>query len=442
VAAATLVRQVEIDTVWTPAELCRAGYARSGAAAWFDGTGPFGGDGWLQGPLVALQPVAQPLPHAPEEGLGALARLVETRRARGGPAETGLAVLAGYELFAATSLPPSAAPRLVALAVDRSVRFLGGGRVRLTGPDLPLDRARRALDVAPRGRCDASPAPARATAAAGTSLPRARYLAAVERLLHHIREGDVYQANLCQRFEVRYAGDPLALYVELSSAAPAPRSAFVATAGLALASLSPETFLRVRLPGRIETLPIKGTRPRGATAAEDRDRAEQLLRSPKDRAELLMIVDLERNDLSRVCRAGTVRVAELVRLRSYAAVHHLEARVQGELREGVGVDDLLRATFPGGSISGAPKRRAMEILGELEPVRRGFFTGSLLWFGDDGRVDSSILIRTLTFGRERAWLGAGGGIVADSSPEREWEESNHKARLLARGLGFEPEQAR
>ena len=154
-----------------------------------------------------------------------------------------------------------------------------------------------------------------------------------------------------------------------------------------------------------------------------------------------MIVDLERNDLSRVCVAGSVEVPELAALRSYPAVHHLVAHVRGRLGRGVGVSELLRATFPGGSITGAPKIRAMEILRSLEPVPRGLFTGSLCWFGDDGTLDSSILIRSWVFGRDRAWLGAGGGIVADSDPEQEWQESNHKARALARVLGFEPEEA-
>ena len=155
-----------------------------------------------------------------------------------------------------------------------------------------------------------------------------------------------------------------------------------------------------------------------------------------------MIVDLERNDLGRVCRPGTVRVSELALLRSYAAVHHLVAGVHGEMRPGIGPADLIRATFPGGSITGAPKIRAMEILSELEPVGRHWFTGSLFWFGDDGSLDSSILIRTWIFDGHSAFLGAGGGIVADSDPEQEWIESNVKARVLARGLGFEPEEAR
>jgi para-aminobenzoate synthetase component 1 len=166
-----------------------------------------------------------------------------------------------------------------------------------------------------------------------------------------------------------------------------------------------------------------------------------LLSSEKDRAELVMIVDLERNDLGRICRTGTVRVDPGIGLRSFPAVHHLVACVSGELLPDVGWLDLLAAAFPGGSVTGAPKRRAVRILQELEPVDRGYFTGSLFWFGDDGSMDSSILIRTATFTRQRAWLGAGGGVVADSDPEREWQESNDKARAPAEALGFVPEQA-
>ena len=154
-----------------------------------------------------------------------------------------------------------------------------------------------------------------------------------------------------------------------------------------------------------------------------------------------MIVDLERNDLSRVCRAGTVRVSDLARLRSYPSVHHLVAGVHGRLNPGVVPSALIRATFPGGSITGAPKIRAMEILSAVEPVPRRFFTGSLFWFGDDGHIDSSILIRTWQFDGDTAFLGAGGGIVADSDPEQEWQESNHKARALVRAIGFDPEEA-
>jgi para-aminobenzoate synthetase component 1 len=211
--------------------------------------------------------------------------------------------------------------------------------------------------------------------------------------------------------------------------------------GLALASASPEVFVDVDASGRIETRPIKGTRPRALTPADDERAAAALLASAKDRAELVMIVDVLRNDLGRVARIGSVEVLELSSLRSYAAVHHLVARVVAELRTGVTPAELLRSVFPGGSITGAPKQRAVELLREIEPCPRGFYTGCLFWFDDDGSMASSILIRSAIVTGGFAQVGAGGGIVADSDPEAEWSEANAKARALTRALGFEPEEA-
>ncbi len=271
-----------------------------------------------------------------------------------------------------------------------------------------------------------------------TSLPKPAYVEAVRQLRHWIGEGRIYQANLCQRFDGTWPGDALDYYERVAAEQTVPRSAFLSIGDRCLASFSPETFVTVR-DGLIETLPIKGTRPRGATEEQDRDAIDELLSSPKDRAELLMIVDLERNDLGRVCAPGSVTVPELAAPYSYPTVHHLVARVRGRIREGVSFTELARAIFPGGSITGAPKISAMECLRRLEPVERGPFTGSLFWFGDDGSLDSSILIRSVVFCGDRFWIGAGGGIVADSDPHAEWAESNHKARPLTRGLGFEPE---
>jgi aminodeoxychorismate synthase component I len=290
---------------------------------------------------------------------------------------------------------------------------------------------------------DSSPQPpARLLGEAQTSLPREDYLRAVERIRTLIAEGEIYQANLCQRISAEYAGDEFVLYRELARGCPAPRSAFFETEQVALASVSPETFITMQPPDRIGTHPIKGTRPRGFTPEEDDAERRALLASEKDRAELLMIVDLERNDLGRICRTATVEVPELLALQTFPAVHHLVARVEGRLRRDVGASRLIRAMFPGGSITGAPKIRAMEVLSRIEPARRSFFTGSLLWFGDDGSVDSSILIRTVEFRDGRAYIGAGGGIVADSDAEQEWRESIHKASALTRALGFTPEDAR
>jgi len=398
---------------------------------------------WLVGPLVAIDPqvvyrARAGAGNAIERGLEELDRVVAARRETGGPPETGVAALFSYDLFDREGGHAEGPADLTVLTVDRSLRFAPGRTPWLT--ERGADGARLGERVLAGMGAEAGPA-ARGNGAPRTSLPREAYLRAVGRLKEHIARGDVYQGNLCQQFRVRYAGDSFEAYACLARSSPAPRSAYLEADGFALASLSPETFVCTARPGELVTLPIKGTRPRGATLAADRAAAEALRRSEKDQAELLMIVDLERNDLSRICRAGTVEVTELAGLRSYPAVHHLVARVRGRLASGVGAAALLRATFPGGSITGAPKIRAMEILRDLEPVRRGPFTGSLFWFGDDGRLDSSILIRSWVFGRELAWLGAGGGIVADSEPEAEWQESNHKARALTAALGFDPEEA-
>jgi len=427
--------------------VCRGQQRRHDGSLWLDGRGGFD-QAWLCGPLLAVDPhprIRATRGEGPrvEAALGQLDRLLRERRAVGGTAETGVAALFSYELFDdPLSGETAALPDLVVWTVDRSLRWTGEDRGILSFRGSPGVDPRRLADALNENAAGDPREAARAIDGPRSSLPREAYLAAVDRVQEHITRGDVYQANLCQRFEVGYTGDPFESFVGLRRSNPAPHSAFLQTQEFALVSVSPETFLRSRRPGEIETWPIKGTRPRGASLAEDRAAARQLELSEKDRAELLMIVDLERNDLSRACRAGTVEVAELAGLRSYAAVHHLVAQVRGTLKEDVGIDDLLHATFPGGSITGAPKIRAMRILRELEPVPRGFFTGSLFWFGDDGSLDSSILIRSWVFGESRAWLGAGGGIVADSVAEAEWAESNHKARALAAVLGFDPEEAR
>lgn len=369
--------------------------------------------------------------HGPDP-LDDLDRLVRARRAHGGGAGTGVAAILPYE--------PGGADTLV-VEVDASVVVLPGESPRLEAVDRAgLEWARREIEApAPLDLPRPPPPPA---APARTSLPREAYLAAVRRVKDHIARGDIYQANLTQRLTTSPAQNPFALYRALVEATPAPRAAFVESGSFALASASPETFVDVEADGRIATMPIKGTRPRAANPEADQRAAEELLRSAKDRAELVMIVDLERNDLGRVCRTGSVRVAELAELRSFPAVHHLVARVEGRLRPDTGPADLVRAVFPGGSITGAPKLRAIEILRDVEPVPRGAYTGSLFWFGDDGVTRSSILIRSIVVNGREASVGAGGGVVADSDPEAEWHESNAKARALTRALGFEPEDAR
>jgi para-aminobenzoate synthetase component 1 len=266
-----------------------------------------------------------------------------------------------------------------------------------------------------------------------SNLDRAGYLAAVRRAIEYIHAGDCFQVNLSQRLLHRATLTPLELYQRLRSCNPAPFAGYFDLGDFAIASASPERFLRV-VDGRVETRPIKGTRPRGSTEVEDARQRDELLRSAKDRAENVMIIDLLRNDLGRVCAYGSVQVAAVCRLESYRTVHHLVSEVVGHLRPGLGSIDLLRAAFPGGSVTGAPKVRAMEIIAELEPTARGPYCGSLGYLGFNGSMDTNILIRTITLGRGWMQFPVGGGIVADSTPESEYEETLHKAAGLLRAL--------
>ena len=269
------------------------------------------------------------------------------------------------------------------------------------------------------------------------NMARERYLAAVKRVKEYIAAGDIFQANLTQRFETTVGEGAPGLYLRLRRRNPSPFAAFLdAGRGRAVLSSSPERFLRLR--GRdIETRPIKGTRPRGGTPAEDRSSAEELLASAKDAAELAMIVDLERNDLGRVADYGSVRVAEARTLEAYPTVFHLVATVAGELAAGRDAVDLIKASFPGGSITGAPKVRAMEIIEELEPTARSVYTGGLGWLDLAGDMELNIVIRTMLYDRGRVTYQVGGGIVADSDPEAEYAECLAKGRALAEVLGGE-----
>ncbi len=258
---------------------------------------------------------------------------------------------------------------------------------------------------------------------------REEYLASVRRALDYIAAGDIFQVNLSQRFEAQGNVDPLDLYLRLRRRSPSPFAAFLRWGDLAVVSASPEWFYETR-GGRIVTRPIKGTRPRSADPAEDARLADELRRSPKDRAELTMIVDLERNDLGRVCEYGSIRVTEPLVVESFAQVHHLVATVEGRLRPGVGPVDVVRAVFPGGSITGAPKIRAMEIIDELEPTRRGLYTGAVGYIGPGGDSMFNIAIRTALVEGDTVRYQVGGGIVADSVPEAEYEETLHKGRGL------------
>ncbi len=261
------------------------------------------------------------------------------------------------------------------------------------------------------------------------SFDREAYLATVRRVLEYIAAGDVFQVNVSQRFTGRGCPEPLDLYLKLRSQSPAPFGAFLQWDDLAVVSASPESFFRTE-GGLLVTRPIKGTRPRGLTPADDARLAAELRDSIKDRAELTMIVDLERNDLGRVCRYGSVIVRDRLTVESFAQVHHLVATVEGRLRPQSGPVDVVRAVFPGGSITGAPKIRAMEIIDELEPTRRSLYTGAIGYFSRSGASAFNIAIRTILVEGDRASFQVGGGIVADSDPEEEYEETLAKGRGL------------
>ncbi len=278
-------------------------------------------------------------------------------------------------------------------------------------------------------------APRSATACV-PAMGREDYVRRVVRAQAYIRQGDIYQANLAQRWEVPGGSDAWALYRRLAAASPAPYAACLEGEDFAIVSASPELFLRG--DGlRIETRPIKGTRPRGADAFSDAVLAAELRASPKEQAELTMITDLLRNDLGRVCSFGSVRVPELARLEAYAQVQHLVATVEGRLRGDVTHLQALESCFPGGSVTGAPKFRAMQIIDELEPVGRGPYTGALGYLGFNRQTQLSILIRAAFCAGDRAWFYTGSGIVADSDPAAEYDETLAKAGGLLEVLDSE-----
>jgi para-aminobenzoate synthetase component 1 len=268
---------------------------------------------------------------------------------------------------------------------------------------------------------------------------RGKYLRAVEKVKEYIAKGDTYEVNLSQRFDAPLKGDPWRLYSLLRQINPAPFAAFIKYPELTVLSASPEQFLKLE-NGHVETRPIKGTRPRGATPEMDSQLARELIESEKERAENVMIVDLLRNDLGRVCKIGSVAVPELFVIEEYSTVHHLVSTVVGELEKGLDAVDVLRACFPGGSITGAPKIRSMEIIDELEPTERGIYCGSIGYLGHDGNMNTSIVIRTMVVCDDRVYFQVGGAIVADSQPADEYDETLHKARALMMALQKAGEQ--
>ena len=395
-----------------------------------------------------------PVPGAPLEALRAELARHRIAPVPGLPPFAGGAVgYLGYELGAALEgLPspppgPHHVPEMVLMlcdlvvAIDHDARratILSSGLPE-TEPAARAARARRRLDhaaarLAAVAPLPPPPAPA-APAPVAAEVTRSAHEAAVRRVIEYILAGDVFQANISQRFTAPLPAPltPLGLYRRMQAVNPAPFSGYLRLGDLVVASSSPERFLR--LDGdRVETRPIKGTRPRGVSPADDDALAAELAASEKDRAENVMIVDLLRNDLSRVCRDESVAVPALCAVERFATVMHLVSTVTGRLREGLGPVDLLEACLPGGSITGAPKIRAMEIIAELEGTRRGAYCGAMGWIGFDGALDTSIVIRTCTVRDGTVAFSAGGGVVADSDPAAEYEETLDKARGMFAAL--------
>jgi len=272
-----------------------------------------------------------------------------------------------------------------------------------------------------------------------SNFKKEKYIEAIKRAKEYIASGDTYQINLSQRFTSRTPCDPYDLYLRLRDINPAPFAAFLDFGDFQLISASPERFLCLR-DKTIHTRPIKGTRPRGNNSLEDGMLARELITSVKDRAEHLMIVDLERNDLGRVCRFGSVRPTEFTILEKYATVFHLVSTISGHLKKNVDAVDCLLNCFPGGSITGAPKIRSMEIIDELEPTQRSIYTGSIGYISFNGNMDTSIVIRTILVKGKKLYFQVGGGIVADSDPEAEYQETLDKAKALIDAITAKKEE--
>jgi para-aminobenzoate synthetase component 1 len=369
-----------------------------------------------------------------------------TARARPVPFAGGAVVALAYEVkneierLPQSQIEDPAAPSLVAAIYDAVVSY-DHRRRRWVAASWYLDApalARYAEEVmdaaadAPAHRDRIMDAPP-GRGAITMNVDREAYEAHVDRVLAYIAAGDIYQANLSMRLDAPLAASALTTYGLLRAAQPVPFGGYFDLGDVQVLSNSPELFLR-RRGDRIETCPIKGTRRRGRNAAEDAYLAAELRRDPKERAEHVMIVDLERSDLGRVCRTGSIHVERLGELATFHTLHHLGTTVRGTLRPEVGVGELLRATFPGGSITGAPKIRAMEIIDEVERTPRGFYTGALGWIDASGDLDLNVAIRTAVAARERLTYSVGSGIVADSDPAREYAECQLKAEALLRAL--------
>jgi len=341
-------------------------------------------------------------------------------------------------------------PELCLLFVDRLLGFDHlSGRCFALGVGFGADEeeAQRRADQAADGVAEtAVPRPALARCGSGSArgapaklvvrelFDESSYGKLIESVKQRIGAGDVYQVCLTHRLELPFTGDPFGVYTDLRSSNPSPFAAYLALPEATIVGSSPERFLRLTLDRRVESRPIKGTRPRGASPLQDGQLRTELLGSEKDRAENVMIVDLVRNDLGRVCETGSVIVNELCALEEHATVFQLVSTVTGRLREDRDLLDLLRCTFPPGSMTGAPKLAALRILDQLEPVRRGPYGGALGYLDLRGGADLCVVIRTLLVQGKRAFVHTGGGIVADSDPAAEWKEAQDKARALVEAV--------
>jgi aminodeoxychorismate synthase component I len=386
-------------------------------------------------PLAALRALLPAPPHCADAAPTPL------------PFVGGLVAALGYEWGSQLEAVPAARDDTplpfadaFALGVDRLYAFdhleARAFAVALGAGDGPEAAARAARQTA-RSLAEAAPAARAVALAAGPALGEPHrgfdaqeHAKTVERIRERIAAGDLYQACLTHRIDAPFAGDAFAHYAALRAANPAPFGAFVALPEGAVACSSPERFLRCDANGWLETRPIKGTRRRGVDAASDRAAAQALRESAKDRAENLMIVDLARNDLGRVSELGSVHVPELFAVESYASVHQLVSTVRGRLAPGLDALDAVRAAFPPGSMTGAPKLAAMRLLAQLERARRGLYAGALGYLDARGGCDLAVVIRTAFHTRGRLSVHTGGGIVADSEPEAEWDEAEAKAAAL------------
>jgi anthranilate synthase component 1 len=406
-----------------PGAVFRSLHARSPHAFWLD-AGPDAVDGWSW--------VGVGVPETDPGRVRAVACADATPDAEGGPFRGGWVGWLDYEDAAARAGAPAAAsdslvPSVRWLRVTRLIAFDHEHRrvwhLGHAGEDIDLD----AEEPAPVTLASAP------SSARGRHDPR-HYAALVERCRDAIREGDAYQLCLTTRFTVDGDIDPVEAYRRLRATTPAHHGGLIVSGDVAVASASPERFLEVR-SGAVRTHPIKGTRPRGRDGEEDAALAHELRTSEKERAENIMIVDLMRNDLSRVCRPGTIRVESLLEIESYPAVHQLVSTVAGDLLPGTTVGDLLDAAFPAGSMTGAPKLSAMTILHELEGAPRGVFSGAFGWVGTNGALDLAMVIRTIVVHPGGAYVGAGGGITWRSDAAAEVAEVGVKARGPLAAIG-------